>query len=1253
MNRIYKKVWNDSLGAYVAVSELSTSKGKASGGCSTSKSRAARSRVAAALAALSFGFTATCAWSQSADVTKYVVVNPLPGAADASATGADAVAIGPDAVASESNTVAIGNKAVATGTNSAAIGLQTKASHAESVALGSYSETDRDFTVSVGNAGMERQIVHVKAGTADGDAVNVSQLKPAVEALGGGAKVDATTGAVTGPSYTLQGNTHTTVGDALHALDDGIVKNADNLTDATRYIKVNGVPGVADAKATGGNAIAIGANTVATDDNGIAIGSKAETLGVNSAAIGIDTKADHNESVALGSYSETDRDFAVSVGNAGLERQIVHVKAGTADGDAVNVSQLKPTVDALGGGAKVDAATGAVTGPSYTVQGGAHTTVGDALHALDDGVAGATRYVKVNGLSGVADAKATGGNAVAIGANTVATDDNTIAIGNTAKTTGVNSIAIGLETKADHAESVALGSYSETDRDFAVSVGNAGLERQIVHVKAGTADSDAVNVGQLKPTVDALGGGANIDAATGAVTGPSYTVQGNAHTNVGDALHALDDGISQASEATRYVKVNGLTGVADASATGGNSVAIGSNTVASHSNAIAVGNTAAATGVNSVAAGLESKAEHAESVALGSYSETDRDFAVSVGNARMERQIVYVKAGTADTDAVNVGQLKPAVDALGGGAHIDAATGAVTGPNYAVQNGTQTTVGGALDALDAGVKKNTGDISDITNIINNGSLGLVQQDAATQALTVAKDRGGDSVSFLGTAGSRQLTGVSAGKLSADSTDAVNGSQLFATNEKIDAINTNVGDISQMVKYDDASHETLTLGNAGKPVKLGNVADGVNANDAVNVGQLSSANSTISQAITNNMKTAFGNTLGYFKADGASDGSEDVVVADGTKGTAMGAAAKVKAGADNAVALGAGSVADQANTVSVGAAGKERRITNVADGVDDTDAANVSQLKKAGIVDRDGSTKDVLTYDAGSQRGVVTLGGGTAGTLITNVRDGLIASGSRDAVNGGQIASLRDDLQNKITNVDNRVTVIENKPSGSGGKSTAGLAVDGADGASGKPAVVTTGKSGTATGSNAQALGVNSTAEGANAIASASNSTAIGSGTQAKADNSVALGANAVADRANTVSVGSATEQRQITQVAAGTAATDAVNVGQMQGQMASTLNQANGYTDQRFNQLWNRQDQFHREANRGIASSAALVNNMPYVPGKVALSAGAATYRGEGALGVGVSRWSNNGRVNLNAGVSMAHGDRPIFRMGVGVILGD
>lgn len=121
----------------------------------------------------------------------------------------------------------------------------------------------------------------------------------------------------------------------------------------------------------------------------------------------------------------------------------------------------------------------------------------------------------------------------------------------------------------------------------------------------------------------------------------------------------------------------------------------------------------------------------------------------------------------------------------------------------------------------------------------------------------------------------------------------------------------------------------------------------------------------------------------------------------------------------------------------------------------------------------------------------------------------------------------------------------------------------------------------------------------------------------------------------TVSVEGRSGARRVTGVERGIAISDAVNVGQ--------LNDA-------WEQVSQQIDRNEVQANRGIAAAAALVNVTPYVPGKIALNAGVASYRNETALGIGLSRWSEDGSFNLNGGISAVKGDSPVVRMGVGIV---
>jgi len=368
---------------------------------------------------------------------------------------------------------------------------------------------------------------------------------------------------------------------------------------------------------------------------------------------------------------------------------------------------------------------------------------------------------------------------------------------------------------------------------------------------------------------------------------------------------------------------------ADVQATGRRSVAIGNGARSAGEEATAFGVSSDAAAAFSFAMGSDasvhgsaafgmalgafsSVTENASNaVALGARSEASRANTVSLGSSTLQRQIANMAAGVENTDAVNVGQLRPVVMAFGGGASIDPVTGAVTGPAYRIQGGTQTDVGSALYALDGGLRTAQTNITDIMNGLNDGSK---------LTGTVMYDRNGDGTAnydniTLGGAGSKPvlLTNVANG---VSQYDAVNYGQLSSVQERLqNQINNLGGTITDSLPsaknpyVDGTPHDNATLpsgANAGNG--NGNLAGG---DGATTLG---------------NMNTAIG--------------TASTVTANG--GTALGSGAR--ATADNATAVGVGAVADRENTVSVGAIGNERQITNVAAGKADTDAVNVGQMQ---------------------------------------------------------------------------------------------------------------------------------------------------------------------------------------------------------------------------------------------------------------------------------------------------------------------
>lgn len=974
---------------------------------------------------------------------------------------------------------------------------------------------------------------------------------------------------------------------------------------------------LADASGGMDNAISVGTNAVTRGDNAVAIGYGASATSQNdkgaagSVAVGANSSALGWNSTAVGYNASADGDGAVAMGRG---------TSGTADGTVVIGDSATASAEgaiALGSASAATAAGAVAIGRSSRADRADTVSVGNAnLHRKVVNVAAGNQgtdaavvqqlRASVQALGGGATVAANGsitaptysmrdGSTQTTVEGALTSIDNGLTQSRTSLsqlTTDIDAGRIGLVQQASAGADLTVG--AGTDGQAVDFTGTAGT-RRLAGVAAAAADDEAVNLAQLKGTAQsvatALGGGSSV-AADGTVTAPSYTIGGATYHDAGSALSDLDGRVTgneqdlgairdALDEGGRYFKANG-SGVNDeASASGDRAIAVGSSARATATQGVAIGwGARASTGENAIAIGSNANATGANSIALGAEAVADRDNVVSVGwgmGGNGTRQIINVANGTEANDVVNVQQLTPVVAGLGGGATHNASTGAVTGPRYTVQGGTFDNVGdalgqldGSLTSLDATVTRHEGSLVSLREDLlqlGEGTAGLVRQSAPDAAVTVAAGTGGTAVDFRGTDGARQLKGV---------------------------------------------------------------ADGSEGSDAVNVGQLATAVEAV---------RAGGNR--YLSVQGGNDGSDDAQ-ASGAQAVAVGADARAEgqsslalgqgahAVADNSVALGAGSIADRANSVAIGAAGSERQLTHVADATEDTDAVNLRQLKAAGLVADDGSLLDAVTYDTGSNRGAVTFGGAN-GTVLGNVADGRIASGSREAVNGGQIATLRDELQGRIGDLDERVTGLE---------SAAGTPGAGGGAGENPPYYDASPLPGDAAGEQpAQAAGAGAVAAGA--------------GAQASADNSVALGAGSVADRANTVAVGHEGGERQITHVAAGVQATDAANVGQLQ----QGISDAKGYTDERVQDAWNgleqRLNRVNRQANRGIAASAALAPMTPYLPGKTTLNANIANYRSETAMGVGVSRWSDNGRLNVNGGASMARGDKPIFRMGVGVVLGD
>ncbi|HYG05345.1 MAG TPA: YadA-like family protein, partial [Stenotrophomonas sp.] len=520
----------------------------------------------------------------------------------------------------------------------------------------------------------------------------------------------------------------------------------------------------------------------------------------------------------------------------------------------------------------------------------------------------------------------------------------------------INNGEIGLVKQDATTRNITVA--KDTDGTQVSFAGTAG-DRVLSGVAKGAVNqtsTEAVNGSQLYGTnqsvVNALGGGSQLNP-DGTITGPTYSVGGTSVNNVGDALSNIDGRVTNNS--------NRITELGDQ--------------------------------INNGGLGLVRQDTATRDITVAAATNGRRvNFAGTAG----DRVLSGVARGMADNDGVNVSQLKGAVDSLGGGAKVNA-DGTVTGPTYVVGGTTVNNVGDAISNVD-------GRVTNLGDQINNGTVGLVQQDAITKTITVAKDREGSRVDFTGGAGDRTLGGVAKG---AADNEGVNVSQLkgavdgFGGGAKVNADGSVTG-------------PTYVVDNRS----VSNVGDALSNID----GRVTSNTEAIKELVNGGgMKYV---SVRSTAAGASATGAEAVAIgpqasATGDGGVAMGNGAKAQAA--NSVALGAGSVATRANNVSVGGAGSERSISNVAAGTEDTDAVNVSQLKQ--------SQQGTARYDSqaggqGTDYTSLSLGGPGGGTTTTvrNVRAGVAGT---DAVNVDQLqAGMGQTLSSARRYTDSRIQQVQ-------------------------------------------------------------------------------------------------------------------------------------------------------------------------------------------------------------------------------------
>ncbi|WP_250365919.1 YadA-like family protein [Enterobacter kobei] len=960
------------------------------------------------------------------------------------AEGRATIAIGEEANAVGQRSTAIGNSSSVAGERSVALGADAVVNASDSVAIGNASITDRANTVSFGNSSQRRQLINLSAGTDTHDAIVVEQLTPILNALGGGASLDAMTGAIKGPLYMLNSidvktgsavapsAPFNTVEAALSNLSDGMK----NLANATIRYDDAGVKGVITVGTTGNKTRLTNlADALVTDTSTDAV------TGGQLHAVKYDILANQNN------ISSNKSDITLNKANIASNGALISINtaniATNTAGVIKNGANLRGVAASLGGGAQVNA-TGDFVGPSFSVQGQTAGNVGDAMALLDTGVSSLSSSLTniVNnlndGTAGLVQQDATS-RAITVAQ---ASDGTSMSIAGTEGARALSGVKAGL-LSADSSEAVNGGQLFSTNERVGVNEADIASNRKAIATNSLNIATNTAGVikngANLRGVAASLGGGAQVNA-TGDFVGPSFSVQGQTAGNVGDAMALLDTGVSSLSSSLTNIVNNlndGSTGLVQQDATS-RAITVAQ---ASDGTSMSIAGTEGARALSGVKAGLLS-ADSSEAVNGGQLFSTNERVGVNEADIASNRKAIATNSLNIATNTAGVikngANLRGVAASLGGGAQVNA-TGDFVGPSFSVQGKTAGNVGDAMALLDTGVSSLTSSLTNIVNNLNDGSTGLVQQDAASRAITVAQASDGTSMSIAGTEGARALSGVKAGLLSADSSEAVNGGQLFSTNERVGVNEADIASNRKAIATNSLNIATNTAGVIKNGANLRGVAASlgggaqvnatgdfvgpsfsVQGQTAGNVGDamalLDTGVSSLSSSLTNIVNNLNDGSTGLVQQDAT---SRAITVAQASDGTSMSIAGTEGARALSGVKAGLLS-ADSSEAVN----GGQLFSTNERVGVNEADIASNRKAIATNSLNIATNTAGVIKNGANLRGVAASLGGGAQVNATGDFVGPSFSVQGKTAGNVGDAMALLDtgvsSLTSSLTNIVNNL-----------------------------------------------------------------------------------------------------------------------------------------------------------------------------------------------------------------------------------------
>lgn len=966
----------------------------------------------------------------------------------AQANGNGSTAIGFNAQAADAASVALGQGAQAAGGN-VAIGNDSVANAAMISGTGYLTGQAAPKTaVSVGNASALRRITNVADGALDQDAVTVAQLKKSIDATV--AQVNANVSSATasgvyydtvtsgdGDSITLRNNDNK--GTKIHNVAAGTLG-----TDAANVAQVNKIVDTAKT-----HYYSVKSTDLNNYDNDLATGEDSMAAGVSAKALG-------DRSVALGNNTGAKSLGSITVG-AGYE-------------DPANPGSLKQTLAISGYQYNTAIGAGAQAAGNNSLAIGTLAT-----SSIKNGGSSVDKAVAIGYSAGVSDdkaiaigsdAKSNSKSASAMGDTAQALARNALAIGTNAQAAGVSSGAIGTQNRVTGANTYVLGSQNSTAATGTaadVSASNSGIFGNENRMEG---DSNRIvgnqNVLKMKSLSNNSSNSKTFENIF--VTGNHNTVTGDPDTSTAGDAGSVSDITVTGSKNTIQAKNQKNRNLTDIQIVGNQNTVDATTQNADLSNTQILGSHVTATLGNSVYLGSNSAyvVSGATTKGMDVYnSDGTYQYAggtpagiVTVGSAGKERRIQNVAAGLVSaksTDAVNGSQLYTMTRPLrfaGDNSTIGTTSGSDVNVLHRGSDQAMSLLGGAksnnLSDNNIGVVANSAnntmtvklakDVTGLNSItsktVNAETVKAGDTTVNNQGVTIA---GGPSVTKGGiNANGTKITNVAAGDVNSMSTDAVNGSQLYQTNQNVKAAKTVVkagrnvtvdsstgadGQSVYTVNADLSSVASAIGGTSSVDTKTGAVKAGltVNGNTYNNVQDaVNAANTTVSSKDGSVKVTPTNNTNGSHNYDVSVDYSK----------VAENAAISYKANNSTAQTVTLKKGLDFTNgkntTASVGADGVVKYDLN-----DDINLNSVTAKTINGDTIKAGDTTittDGMTITNGPS---ITKTGIDAGSKkITNVADGDISPTSKDAINGSQLVSYV--AANKTILKDGKNTTVTGK-----------------------------------------------------------------------------------------------------------------------------------------------------------------------------------------------------------------------------------